>query len=229
VYYTVTEGMATDEDSADQDVPAGGEPDSDGTEPAADAAPPDTADDEERKEYYLSLIRKIVDEQKELLGRKAALKQARRAPLHINKDGDIVDFYGSGEKALETLRQFTEHQELYLTTIREVVTAFKNFLGEKTTLAKARKAPLFIDKDGNVSAYYGNGRNAVDILTTQFETVLGETVAHRKIRGIVRETVPEGQWELLPNRIQPRMQDTGTERRTLINRIRNYVDGVIHG
>lgn len=200
--------------------------------PEEDTAPDDAdmGDARERKEYYLSMIRKIVDDQKELLGERAALKQARRAPLHVNKDGEIVDFYGSGKKALETLRQFTEHQELYLKLVREIVSTFKAFLGEKTALTKARKAPLFIDKDGNVSAYYGNGRNAINILTTQFESVLGDRVAHRKIRSVVQHTVPEAQWDLLPGRIRPeKTETTGAADRTLINWLKQRIDSVVHG
>jgi hypothetical protein len=199
----------------------------DSTESANDTVP-DDAKDSERKEYYLALIRKIIDEQKELLGEKAALKQARRAPLHIDKDRNVVDFYGNGEKALETLRQFTDHQELYLKIIQAIVSAFKTFLGDKTALAKARKAPLFIDKNGEVSAYYGNGKNAVDILVQQFETVLGAEVAHLKIRNVVRDEVPEEQWQLLPERIQPSKRTRTEREKNLINRLVSHIKGTVH-
>lgn len=183
----------------------------------------DDHDGSERQEYYLSLIKKIVEQQKKFLGEKVALKQARRAPLHIDKDGNIIDFYGSGQKALETLRGFTEHQELYLTVIRDIVDTFKDFLGDKTALAKARKAPLFIDKDGNVSAYYGQGRNALEILVNQFESVLGREVARVKIRAAVRQTVPEDQMELLPERIRP--VEHHDEEGNLLNRLLHKVIG----
>ncbi len=158
-----------------------------------------------RKDYYLSIIRDIVEEQKEFLGEKAALKQARRAPLHIDKDGDVVDFYGNGQKALETLRSFTEHQELYLQVIQSIVDTFCDFLGEKTALSRARKAPLFIDKDGHVAAYYGSGRNALDIVVDQFESLLGQEVARIKIQAAVRACVPESKLEVLPERVCPTM------------------------
>lgn len=55
------------------------------------------------KDFYLDTIRKVVEQQKELLGDDVALMKARQAPLEIDKDNEVKDFYGQGEDTLETL------------------------------------------------------------------------------------------------------------------------------
>ncbi len=165
--------------------------------------------DGERQEYYLSNIRDIVEEQKDFLGEQVALKQARRAPLDINEDGEVEDFYGSGENALETLRDFTEHQEFYLNAIQSIIEEFSHMLGEDVAYRYARKAPLEILPGGEVQAYYGKGRNALETLVEQYEEVWGEDVAHRKVRNAMKDSVPEEKYELLPEYLTPSEQDKG--------------------
>lgn len=60
---------------------------------------------QEQKDFYLSFIRDLIAEQEAMLGRNVALQKARSAPLEIDKDGNINDFYGQGEDVLETLVQ----------------------------------------------------------------------------------------------------------------------------
>ncbi|MFB6159285.1 MAG: hypothetical protein ABEJ95_06550 [Candidatus Nanohalobium sp.] len=163
----------------------------------------------ERQEYYLSTIQDIVDEQKDFLGEQVALKQARRAPLNINEEGEVEDFYGSGEDALETLREFTEHQEFYLNAIQSIIDQFSEMLGEDVAYRYARKAPLEIMPRGEVQAYYGKGRGALETLVEQYEGVWGEEVAHRKVRNAMESSVPEEKYELLPEHMTPSDSDNG--------------------
>jgi hypothetical protein len=63
----------------------------------------DEEEEQIEKEFYLETIRKVVDQQKELLGKDVALMKARQAPLEIDKDNEVRDFYGRGEDTLKTL------------------------------------------------------------------------------------------------------------------------------
>lgn len=61
------------------------------------------------EEKYLGLLRAIIKKQESLLGRKVAQGKARSAPLEINPDGEINDYYGKGENAVELLiKQYEE-------------------------------------------------------------------------------------------------------------------------
>lgn len=166
-------------------------------------------DDGERNEFYLSNIRDIVEEQKEFLGEDVALKQARRAPLDINQDGEVVDFYGSGEDALETLRNFTEHQEFYLEAIQIIINKFSELLGPKNAQRYARQAPLQITPDGDVKAYYGKGKDALETLVGQYEEVWGEEVAHRKVKNAMEDSISNDKYDLLPEYMRPQESNKG--------------------
>lgn len=169
------------------------------------------SDDEggDRQEYYLGMIQDLVDEQKEFLGEQVALKQARRAPLQISNDGEVEDFYGSGEDALETLRDYTEHQEFYLNAIQAIVNQFSDMLGDDVAYKFARKAPLEIMPGGEIQAYYGKGRDALETLVEQFEEIWGEEVAHKKVRNAMESSVEEENYELLPEYMTPSGEDNG--------------------
>lgn len=162
-----------------------------------------------RQEYYLGTIQDIVNEQKDFLGERVALKQARRAPLDINNNGEVENFYGSGEDALETLREFTEHQEFYLNAIQSIIDQFSEMLGEDVSLKFARKAPLEIMPGGEVQAYYGKGKDALETLVAQYEGVWGEEVAHRKVQNAMNNSIEEENYELLPKYLTPSNEDKG--------------------
>lgn len=164
--------------------------------------PADEDEEEDRQEYYLSTMQDIVDEQKEFLGEKVAIKQARQAPLKIDAGGEIVDFYGKGMDALEILRSFTEHQKFYLEVIRRTIKAVENFFGQKVAYKYAMQAPLEIGPDNEVHAYYGKGLNALKVLIENYEGHMGESVANSQIRSAM-EDLPEEDMGLLPERIRP--------------------------
>jgi hypothetical protein len=164
---------------------------------------------EGRQEYYKEAIEDIVEEQKDFLGEELALKQARQAPLNIDSEGKVQDFYGKGEDALEILRSYTEHQEFYLEAIQRIVESISNFFGEEMALGYARKAPLEVRPDGEVAAYYGKGRKALDILVEEFEKDLGKDAAYHRIEREF-EDLPEEKRKLLPERIRPEnSEDSG--------------------
>lgn len=168
----------------------------------------DTVGEDERQEYYLDTIRDIVEDQKEFLGPEVALKQARKAPLRIDSEGDVVGFYGKGENALEILQSYVEHQEFYLEAIRQIISSIEDFFGKKLALGYARRAPLEVTPQGEVLAYYGKGRKALEILMERFEEDIGKEAADDRMRAAMRE-IPEEKRELLPERIRPREEIPG--------------------
>lgn len=159
-------------------------------------------DSENRQEYYKNSIEDIVEEQKDFLGPELALKQARQAPLDINSEGKVQDFYGKGEDALEILRSYTEHQEFYLESIRRLIQNISNFFGQEMALGYARKSPLEIRPDGEVVAYYGKGRKAFETLVEKFENDIGEDAADERIKNEFSD-LSEDEIKLLPERTRP--------------------------
>lgn len=159
-------------------------------------------DGEDRQEYYLDMLKDIVDEQKEFLGPEVALKQARKAPLQIDSEGRVVGFYGKGENALDILQSYVEHQEFYLHVIRQILKSIQDFFGKKLAMGYARRAPLEVTPDGEVLAYYGKGRKALEIMMERFEEDIGKEAADDRMRSAMRE-IPEEKRELLPERIRP--------------------------
>lgn len=92
----------------------------------------------------------------------------------------------------------------YLKILQIIVERFKNFSGQKAALSRARKAPLDIDADGNVTGFYGEGEKAIDVLSRQYEAFMGVEAADRKIR---KAMVVIDNPSLLPERLRPRKQE----------------------
>lgn len=165
--------------------------------------------EENRQEYYLDVMARIVEKEKEALGEEVALKWARKTPLKINADGEITGFYGKGEDAVEILRSYTEHQEFYLESLQSILDTVTDIFGRKIGHRYARQAPLEITPEGEIKAYYGTGRNALETLMRQYESYMGEQTANSKIRKALKD-VDEDKYDLLPEEIRPGYQkDTG--------------------
>ncbi len=162
--------------------------------------------DENRQEYYLDLMKRIVDEEREALGEETALKWARKTPLRINADGEITGFYGKGEETVEILRSYTEHQEFYLECLQKILDKMTDIFGRKIGQKYARQAPLEITPDGEIKAYYGTGRNALQNLINQYELYMGEETANEKIRSALSD-VEGSKVELLPEEVRPQEEE----------------------
>ncbi|MFB6076836.1 MAG: hypothetical protein ABEK12_01750 [Candidatus Nanohaloarchaea archaeon] len=52
---------------------------------------------------YLDILQHMIDAMAEFVGDKVALKYARQAPLDIDPDGTVNDFYGEGGQAVSIL------------------------------------------------------------------------------------------------------------------------------
>lgn len=102
-----------------------------------------------------------------------------------------------------------EQKEFYLSFIRDLISEQEEMLGSNVALQKARSAPLEIDKDGNINDFYGRGEDVLETLVKQFGEVWGEDVAHRKVRGTVRNSVSEEKYDLLPEYMIPNQQKKG--------------------
>lgn len=76
--------------------------------------------------------------------------------------------------------------DLYLRMAREIVDTFRSFAGDTIALHAARRAPLAIDHEGEITDYYGRGEEAVRILVQQYEDMVGEEMAHLKARQAIR-------------------------------------------
>lgn len=163
-------------------------------------------DEEDRQEYYVESIQRIIDKQKEQLGEETAIKWARRAPIKIDPDGEVQGFYGTGEDALQTLRNYTEHEEFYLEAIQSVIDSISGFMGDDVGLKFARKAPLQITPDGEVQAYYGTGRKALSILVENYQDYMGDAVANQKIIGALSD-VDDEKLDLIPEDVRPESQE----------------------
>lgn len=96
-----------------------------------------------------------------------------------------------------------EDEELYLDVLNAIVAYETELLGKKAALLQARKAPLDINVDGQVEGFYGEGRKAVDILVSQYETVFGRATADAGIRRTLDDVVPEENVDMLPERVHP--------------------------
>lgn len=175
--------------------------------------------DENRQEYYLDLMKRIVDEEREALGEETALKWARKTPLKINSDGEITGFYGKGEETVEILRSYTEHQEFYIECLQKILDKMTSIFGRKIGQKYARQAPLEITPEGEIKAYYGTGRNALQNLINQYEIYMGEETANKKIRSALSDVSSE-KVELLPEEVQPRKEErTGEDETGLLTKI----------
>lgn len=102
-----------------------------------------------------------------------------------------------------------EDREFYLEVIRSVIDQFSKMLGEKVAYKYARKAPLEITPDGEVTDCYGSGKNALETLVKQYEKVWGRKVARGKVKDAIHGSVPEEKYEMLPDYMVPSEEEGG--------------------
>ncbi|MFB6115192.1 MAG: hypothetical protein ABEK04_02785 [Candidatus Nanohalobium sp.] len=95
----------------------------------------------------------------------------------------------------------------YLQLLRKIVDNQKKLVGKKVALGKARSAPLRINPDHEIEEYYGEGKNAVDLLLQQYEKVWGKDVADKKMQRLVEKELDEEEYNKVPERIRPEARE----------------------
>lgn len=111
--------------------------------------------------------------------------------------------------------ELDDDKEFYISLIREIVADQSEMLGEKVAVQKARAAPLEIDKNGEITDYYGKGESVLQTLVGKYEEVWGAEVARRKVRETVEGNVSEEKYELLPEYMVPKDNQKGVISRIL--------------
>lgn len=96
-----------------------------------------------------------------------------------------------------------EEKEFYLSVMEDIMEKENAMIGEKVALARARKAPLQISPSGEIEDYYGDGKQAVDILMQQLESVAGEKVIDSTVRNMIKSEYEPSDHDMLPERIRP--------------------------
>lgn len=91
----------------------------------------------------------------------------------------------------------------HLRLIKSVVDNQEKLEGKQVAIGRARSAPLRINADGEIEEYYGEGKNALNLLVKQYEEVWGEKVADRKIKKTVRKEFDEEDYSEVPERVRP--------------------------
>lgn len=113
-------------------------------------------------------------------------------------------------------------EETYLNLLDTILQHHIELVGEKVALTAARRSPLEIDTEGSVKGFYGEGAEALDILTEQFIEMAGPEVTLSRIRSIVREELDESDYEAIPERIIPQ-EDSDDTSTGVVERIRGLV------
>jgi hypothetical protein len=96
-----------------------------------------------------------------------------------------------------------QDEEFYLPIITKIVDKQKTMLGDKVALGRARKAPLTINKDNEIIEFYGDGKQAIDILVQKYEEFAGEKVIDSSVRNVVKSEADPEDYEKLPERTRP--------------------------
>jgi len=60
-------------------------------------------DSDQKHEDYMHIFEIVLDSQKDMLGDKVAFKYIRKAPLEVDLNGEIGDYYGKGEDVLDII------------------------------------------------------------------------------------------------------------------------------
>lgn len=96
-----------------------------------------------------------------------------------------------------------EEKEFYLSVMTDILEKENAMIGEKVAMARARKAPLQISPSGEIEDYYGDGKQAVDILMQQLEQVAGKKVIDSAVRNLIKSDYEPSDHDRLPERIRP--------------------------
>lgn len=106
-------------------------------------------------------------------------------------------------------------------TLQMIVDRFARLFGRKAALQYARQAPLEISPDGTIDTYYGEGKQAIDILLQQYEDVMGKDVTDKHVRNAMR-SLDDSYHDLIPERIRP---ISPSPEHTMLARIKGFILG----
>lgn len=148
-------------------------------------------------------LQKAVNTASSRVDEKKVRELARDEGLTVDKKLRVTDFEGEIDTAIQELM----FHEFYLEAIRTVMDNIGRFFGYDSAITYARKAPLKIDSDGDLTGFYGDGYDTLDILIDILEKDLGEKVIQNRIRSSMRNSFDEEKWGLLPERIRPVSDD----------------------
>lgn len=95
-----------------------------------------------------------------------------------------------------------ESHDQYLSIFETVLETQKQLLGKKVALKYARKTPLQINSEGDLTDFYGDGKSVLEILVEQYEQVWGKDVADRKIGRKLKSELPEENHDLLTEELR---------------------------
>lgn len=86
--------------------------------------------EQRNEDFYLDACQALVEKFSDLLGQKTALIKARKAPMQISPEGEIVDFYGEGEQVLNVL--ISQYEEVFGSAVarKEAKTALQSVADE---------------------------------------------------------------------------------------------------
>lgn len=113
-------------------------------------------------------------------------------------------------------------EDKHLHLIKAIVKNQERLEGKKVAIGRARSAPLQIDSEGEIKQYYGEGKNALDLLIQQYEEVWGQNVADKKIRNTVQKEFEPEDYSEVPERVRPeKREDSSSE--GLIEKVRKIV------
>ncbi|PSH01096.1 MAG: hypothetical protein BRC30_00060 [Nanohaloarchaea archaeon SW_7_46_7] len=102
-----------------------------------------------------------------------------------------------------------DNNEFYLDLMKDLVEDQKKMLGEQVALQKARGTPLEMDKDGDITGYYGKGEDVLETILRKYGEVWGDAVARRKMRKTVSKNISEENYEQLPDYMRPKDDQKG--------------------
>lgn len=94
-------------------------------------------------------------------------------------------------------------EEFYLPILKEIVEKQKTMLGGKVALGIARKAPLTINPSNEIEEFFGDGKQAVNILVQQYEDFAGPKVIDSNVQNVVKSQVNNDDYDKLPERARP--------------------------
>ena len=94
-----------------------------------------------------------------------------------------------------------KQKKVYLEIFNAIINSMKELLGSKVAIIYARKAPIVMTMEGKVTDFYGEGEVVLEILLSQYESLMGD-VCHKPIKRAIKEILKKTPVKV-PERIRP--------------------------